>query len=150
LFRERGCERSAQLPRIDACDRREDARLMRCGSLRTTTLGKTLRFAQFLLWILWCSDEELECDGGKRIDVVRARWWRTRETLRRSVRRYCLRRYSDFDQRLRKPEACDCGAFTVEDDVGRRHHPVIHAQVRCHVDGVGQLLCALQDFCNRA
>jgi hypothetical protein len=86
LFGERRRETGAQLPRINARDHREQSRFVGCGPRKTTTLWKTLRLpectARVLVWISGRSDEELECDGGKRIDIVGTRRRRSREPLR--------------------------------------------------------------------
>jgi len=110
---------------------------------------KTLRFT-FLIGIGRRSDEELECDGCKRIDVVGTRRRRAREPLRGTVRRARLRRDSCLDQRLRKPKPRDSRPFTFQHHVAGRHHPVMDACARRSVDCVGKLSCALHDLCNRS
>ena len=103
-----------------------------------------------LVWIGGRSDEELECDGSERIDIVGRRWRSAREPLRGAVRRHCLRGEADLDQRLRQPEPRDASPFTVQDHVAGRQHAVTDACVRSKVDGVGQLSCALQDLRDRS
>ena len=114
-----------------------------------TTRWKTLRFT-CLIGIGRRADEELECDGRKRIDVVGMRRRRAREPLRGAVRRSRLRGDACLDQRLRKPKPRDCRPFTFQDHVAGRHHPVMDACARGKVDRVGKLSCALQDLCNRS
>jgi len=112
-----------------------------------TTRWKTLRLP-FLIWIGRRSDEELERDGRKRIDIVGMRWRCAREPLRRAVWRSRLRRDFDLDQRLRKPESRDSSPLPFQDHVTGRHHPVMDACACSKVDSVGQLCCALQDLGN--
>ena len=135
-------------------DRRERSRFMGRRPPNTMTLWKTLRLTEcrthFLVWILGRSNEELDGDGCKRIDIVDKRWRRAREPLRGAVRRFRLRRDSYLDQRLRKPKPRDSSPFTFQDHVAGRHHPVMDACARSKVDCVGQLPCALQDLCNRS
>ena len=154
LLGERRRERRAQLPRINVCDRRERSRFVGCRPLNTTTLWKTLRLPEcttrVLVWIPGRSDEELECDGCKRVDIVDTRWRRAREPLRGAVRRSRLRRDSYLDQRLRKPKPRDSSPFTFQNHVAGRHHPVMDACARSKVDCVGKPSCALQDLCNRS